>query len=489
MNSRVTHVPPEGQGHPLAGPSSGRVAVTSSAPPPAPKQTLGQRARRRLRYNLQNSVADGAAYSVMVGMGETYFPAFALALGLGEVVSGLVASVPLLLGSVLQLVSPRAVAWLGSYRRWCVVCVLMQAIAFLPLIIGACLGRLPTWGLFASIALYWAGGLGAAPVWNVWMETVVPHRVRAPFFAMRTRMGQAGVLVGFVLGGFALQFGKQTERLLPLFATLFVVSFACRVLSARFLARQTDAATVDSRQVVVPMATLLGRLRRGSSESLLLYFLAVQLAVQISGPYFAPFMLGQMRISYVHYVGLLAVSFLAKILALPGCGRLAAVYGARRLLWIGGIGIMPVAGLWLYVESFWALAIVQFAGGITWAAYELAVFLLSFETIRREERTSILTLFNLANSLALVFGAITGGVILKTLGESREAYLFLFGLSSLVRGAALLVLWMLPRKTLVLADEETSMVPTRHVVDQPVPLSGPVRSLPTSIRSGRRSQS
>jgi MFS family permease len=237
------------------------------------------------------------------------------------------------------------------------------------------------------------------------------------------------------------------------------------------------------------MATLLGRLRRGSSESLLLYFLAVQLAVQISGPYFAPFMLGQMRISYVHYVGLLAVSFLAKILALPGCGRLAAVYGARRLLWIGGIGIMPVAGLWLYVESFWALAIVQFAGGITWAAYELAVFLLSFETIRREERTSILTLFNLANSLALVFGAITGGVILKTLGESREAYLFLFGLSSLVRGAALLVLWMLPRKTLVLADEETSMVPTRHVVDQPVPLSGPVRSLPTSIRSGRRSQS
>ncbi|MFM8583039.1 MAG: MFS transporter, partial [Planctomycetaceae bacterium] len=417
----------------------------------APRQTLNQRARRRLRYNLQNSIADGAAYSVMVGMGETYFPAFALALGLGEVVSGLVASVPLLLGSVLQLVSPTAVTWLGSYRRWCVVCVLMQAIAFLPLILGACLGWLPAWGLFTSIALYWAGGLGAAPVWNVWMETVVPHRVRAPFFAMRTRMGQAGVLVGFVLGGFALHFGKQTDRLLPFFATLFVVSFACRVLSARFLARQTDAATVDSHQIVVPFTTLLGRLRRGSSESLLLYFLAVQLAVQISGPYFAPFMLGQMRISYVHYVGLLAVSFLAKILALPGCGRLAAVYGARRLLWIGGIGIMPVAGLWLYVESFWALAIVQFAGGITWAAYELAVFLLSFETIRREERTSILTLFNLANSAALVLGAITGGVILKSLGESREAYLFLFGLSSLVRGVALLVLWTLPKKTLVLA--------------------------------------
>ena len=42
---------------------------------------------------------DAAAYSVMVGCGETYLPAFALALGLGPIVAGMVASVPLLVGA------------------------------------------------------------------------------------------------------------------------------------------------------------------------------------------------------------------------------------------------------------------------------------------------------------------------------------------------------------------------------------------------------
>ena len=34
------------------------------------------------------SVADGASFSVMVGVGETYLPAFALALGMGEITAG-----------------------------------------------------------------------------------------------------------------------------------------------------------------------------------------------------------------------------------------------------------------------------------------------------------------------------------------------------------------------------------------------------------------
>src|SRR6516164_11207901 len=79
--------------------------------------------RRSLRKNLRNSVSDGAAFSVMVGIGETYFPAFVLALGMGEIAAGLVASVPLLVGAVLQMISPAAVAWLGSNRRWVIASV------------------------------------------------------------------------------------------------------------------------------------------------------------------------------------------------------------------------------------------------------------------------------------------------------------------------------------------------------------------------------
>lgn len=477
MNTRVSHAPQTGHGDS----ASGRI-VGPAASFPATNVRLARsfrHSRRRvLRRNLRNSVADGTAFSVMVGLGETYFPAFVLALGLGEIASGLVASVPLLIGAILQLVSPYAVSWLGSNRRWCITCVAIQGFSFVPLALGALYGAMPIWAVFGAVSLYWGGGLGAGPAWNTWMETVVPFRVRAPFFAMRTRLGQAGVLLGFIAGGLSLQYGKAQGNVLILFAIIFGIAGACRLLSARFLSGQTEPVSIHGRQKHVAFTELITRIRAGGSEGLLLYFLAVQIAVQISGPYFSPFMLRQLKISYLHFVALLATSFVAKILALPACGRLAAHFGARRLLWLGGIGIMPVSGLWLYANSFWALAAVQFLAGAVWAAYELAMFLLFFETVRREERTSILTLFNLANSVALVIGAIIGGVVLKLLGQSRETYLFLFALSSFARAATLLVLRFAPVSEPELDEEPVEP----RQVDDPQPLAGPA----TAVAAARR---
>src|SRR5262245_671391 len=213
MNTTSPHCPVRGGGDVLV-----EAEIRPSRAQPAdltPRPTPPRRSRRRsLRKNLRASVADGASFSVMVGIGETYFPAFVLALGLGEIASGLVASVPLLVGAILQLISPYAIAWLGSNRRWVIMCVALQAAAFLPLVAAALAGRMPVVGVFAAVSLYWAAGLGAGPAWNTWMETVVPFRVRAPFFATRTRMGQAGVLAGFLLGGAALQYGKFSGQLL-----------------------------------------------------------------------------------------------------------------------------------------------------------------------------------------------------------------------------------------------------------------------------------
>jgi hypothetical protein len=53
----------------------------------------------------------------MVGFGETYPPAFVLAVGLGEIMAGLIASVPLLAGGLMQLASPAGVRILGSHKR------------------------------------------------------------------------------------------------------------------------------------------------------------------------------------------------------------------------------------------------------------------------------------------------------------------------------------------------------------------------------------
>lgn len=438
-----------------------------ASPPREPRAT----STRPLRRDLRCVISDGASFSVMVGLGETYLPAFALAAGLSGVATGLIAVLPMLAGALLQLGSPAAVRWLGSHRRWVVWCAAVQAASFLPLFLMAASGWIPAAAVFLAATIYWGAGLATGPAWNTWIGRIVPSRIRANFFARRTRVSQAGVLVGFLLGGLALQWGSNYDRELLTFAGLFAVAGLCRTISAVFLYRQSEPAQrLHGHRSVGPLE-LLRRTWRGGDSCLLLYLLCVQVAVQISGPFFTPFMLGHLQMSYTEYVLLLGAAFGAKIIALPALGRIAKRAGARRLLWLGGCGIVPVAACWLVADSFYYLFAVQLLSGFAWAAYELAMFLLFFETIHEEERTSVLTTFNVGNALAMVFGSLLGGALLAWLGEETTSYYVVFAASSATRLAALIVLvWVTDVQVEVvpIATRTISVSPTGGSVDRPI---------------------
>jgi hypothetical protein len=131
--------------------------------------------------NLQLMLWDAALYSIMVGLGEQYLSAFAIALGFSATIAGWITTIPLLAGSTLQLISPWAVERLGSHRTWVVGCVLVQGLSFVPLVIAAVVGTLPAFigvpglppglpGMLGSPALclpicapdFWRGARGSA---------------------------------------------------------------------------------------------------------------------------------------------------------------------------------------------------------------------------------------------------------------------------------------------------------------------------------------
>ncbi len=135
-----------------------------------------------VRHNLGRSMGDAASFGVMVGLGETYLPAFALAMGMGEATSGLVASLPVVAGGVMQLVSLRAMKFFGNEQRWVVICATIQALSFIPLILAALYGSIALPLLLLIASVYWASGLASGPAWNTWMDSIVPVGVRARYF-------------------------------------------------------------------------------------------------------------------------------------------------------------------------------------------------------------------------------------------------------------------------------------------------------------------
>jgi MFS family permease len=399
------------------------------------------------RTDLCAGLGDGTAFSVMVGMGETYLPAFALAAGLGEVAAGLVATIPLLAGGTLQLAAPWGLRRFGSLRRWVVVLAACQGLCFLPLALAAWHRRVPALLLFTAAATYWGCGLATGPAWNTWVGTLVPRRLRAAYFARRTRFSQAGLLVGFVGGGVALELAAPHGAALDVFACLFLAATMFRLVSVWFLSSQRELVSGPARNHSLHLGDAISRLRGSTTGRLLFYLLAVQTAVQISGPYFNPYMLQHLRFSYAQYVVLVAAAYASRIVALPALGRFAQRFGTRRLLWLGGVGIAPMSAAWLISNHFVYLIGLQLVVGVVWAAYELSIALLFFEAIPEQHRTSVLTLFNFANAAATVVGSLAGGLALVYFGKIQIVYLTLFALSSVARLAALGLLWRVPAAT------------------------------------------
>jgi len=427
-----------------------------------------------LNRDLQMSVGDGAAYGVMIGVGETFLQAFVLAIGMGEVFAALIAAVPQLIGSLLQVVSPMAVRRLRSHKWWVVGCAGAQGLCFLPLMLAAMVGTISQTAVMAVASVYWATSLATGPAWNTWQGTIIPRHIRAKFFARRARLCQITTLVGFLIGGIALQYGKSSGNEVPVFAILFATALVCRMVSTGCLALQSEPFPIPPEMRFLSLSEQWHRFSRGSSGRLLTFAVGMQVGVFIAGPFFVPYMLKELNFKYHHYALLIGASYLAKFVTLPWWGRLAHVTGAHRLLWIGAVGLIPLAGGWCVSSNYVWLLGLQLVAGAAWAAYELALVLLFFETIPEGERTSLLTLYNVANSVALAVGSLIGAVILNGLGISATSYLWVFGASTFFRGLTLVLLRRIPKTSV-----ESAEVPMR-----PLSIRSSGESLDAPVLSG-----
>lgn len=392
----------------------------------------------------------------MVGAGETYFAAFVLALGASDEAGGLISSIPLLAGALIQLAAPPLAKRMGSPRRWVMTCAIMQALSFVPLIVGALLGAIPIFVVFASVSIYWAAALGAGPTWSTWVAASFPARLRAKYFALRNRLCQLVQLGGIIgaglllsafdrAGGTASATGSASP-LLVAFAVILALAAASRLSSTLFLRMQDDLPGLAREHDHVGVRSVLSRIVAKRELRLLSYMLLAQVTVHVSAPYFNPYMLRSLELSKSEYLLMVATLFAAKSLTLPLHGRFARRFGARKLLIVSGVGIVWLSAAWVVSPSLWYLVPLQMVNGAVWGAWELATFLLMLETIPDRERTGVLTVFNLLNCLAMVVGSVAGALLLRSMDSGRDAYLMLFLISTGLRLLSLPALFAIGRE-------------------------------------------
>lgn len=368
----------------------------------------------------------------MAGVAEVYLPAFGLALGMSVVPAGLLASVPLVAGGVLQLLAPRAIQRVRSLRCWVAACTAVQGLAFLPLVMVALTGVRPTGIIFVAASVYWAAGMGQAAGWTPWMTRVVPARLRGRFFARRMGLVQAAMLIGLLGAGAALHACAGTPRVLDVYAGMFGLACVARLISAFAIWRQGEHVDRGPRRRM-RLRSIPPKLRGTRRGALLAYLIAALAAAAIAGPFVTPYLLAYHELAYVQYSAFTATIIVVKIAALPVIGRILHRVGLQRVITVSALAIAPIPMLWWLSDSFWWFLVIQAYSGLAWAGFELGMLMALFDAEDDAERTTTQVAFSALQALGTAGASLIGGAVLGALGSDHDAYLAVFVVSAIAR--------------------------------------------------------
>lgn len=372
----------------------------------------------------------------MVGFGETYFPAFALLLGATSFQAGLLTTLPLLAGALFQLVTPYGAGLLGN-KRWVVISAFLQALTFVPIALSLSAGEFAYPWLLGWVCVYWALALGINPAWNVWMGRLVPVSVRSTYFGRRNVPIQMALFLSLVGGGVLLHYAERSDwGAATGFALILALAGLSRAISAGLLMVQLEPAAAAPPQRVRTIA-LLRRLRKEPAGRVMLLIVFMHASVFIAAPYFTPYMLESLQLSYAEFTFLNGTVVVARVLSSSYWGRTARSFGNRRTFQVAALLLVPLSGLWAVSSNFYFLIGLQLLAGFAWAGFELLVVLSFLDTTDEESRARVLSIYNLLNGIAVVGGSIVGGALLHVFGP--ESFAAVFVISSILRGVAVLL--------------------------------------------------
>lgn len=383
--------------------------------------------------SLNLSLVDSFLYALMVGAGESYLPAYVLSLGLSEWMAGLIATMPLLSGAFLQILSTEALRAFKNHKVWVGSLAFLQAITFVPLVFFALGAKPQFWTLFLILTFYWGAGFSAGPSWNYWMGHLVSQEQAARFFTKRTRISQFGILIGLILGGVALHNNVKLGPFTSTFGLIFFFAFLCRSISAWLLSRKHYETTWSEPSSLLRIRDSWSLFwSQKQKRNFIMAILPFQMSIFISAPFVTPYMLVHLKMNYGQYMTAVSFLLIGKILSLWFFER-DKKNNYLTAFKMGLLVLCPAPIFWAFSESFVYVLALQLISGSAFAMFEIGLALIFFQDLKPTEKIPFLTFYNFMNAAGLLAGSSLGALWLRTHAIGAQSYFFLFVTGGLCR--------------------------------------------------------
>jgi MFS family permease len=391
----------------------------------------------RIKKSLRYSILDGTFAASMIGFGESFFSVFAVFLGANNIHLGLLSSLPILLGSLTLLFSNRIIKLLRSRKKVVVIFALLQGCVYIPVGFVFFLGTFRIEHLIFFTCLYWIFGMILSPAWNSWMGDLVNEKERGSYFGGRGKITGLATFLSYMVAGYILQlFTGDTYTQYVGFVIIFSLALVCRIISLIFLMKKFDPPYTIVQADEFSFFDFIRQARFRNYGLLVFYLCIINASVYISAPFFTPYMLHDLDMSYLTFAIVNGAAIMTKILFMPVWGRLSDRFGTRRVLSLAGF-LMPLTPLlWAFSRDIYYLIAVQFYSGFIWAGFEIASFNFIFDTTSPQKRASCVAYYNVINGVAIFTGSMIGGLLVRHNTLFWSKYILVFIISCVIRYVA-----------------------------------------------------
>jgi hypothetical protein len=386
------------------------------------------------KQHIRASFRDAAFTNLNIGLAESYFAAFMLALGISEVVSGLGTVIPQFIGVIFQLFSIRSFFTQYSLKKRLVLFLTLQSISLIPLIVAGIFKWNSPILIIGILGLYWASLLSLNPPWNRLMGHTIPVPFRLKFFSIRSQFAQFSVFLGLIGSGVALYWAKGRGSELPVYVGIFTFGFFLKCMSIyEVKANHIDYTLAPGSEQRIRLRDFLKRLHGTDQGKLITFLFLFYVTVHFSAPYFNPFMLSRLKFNYLEYMAITSLSYFGRVFMFRVVQKRAKAKHVDKMLLYATIGISTTPLLWAISQNYWWIAFIEFLSGCYWAGFELSTVLLYYQKIDDRERTSAITYITLLNTTGMFLGSLLGALFMQILPTQTDHYLTLFAASTLLR--------------------------------------------------------
>lgn len=363
--------------------------------------------------SMRASINDGMSHAVMMGCGETYFNVFSIFLKATTLQVGLISTLPQFIGAVMQWAGAINLDRIKSRRRVVMTGALIQALTFLPIALLPFFSENRYWSiillLLFVIVYHGANGAGV-PAWNSLIGDLIHPNERGRFFGKRNTLTGLNSFIALTLSGMILHIFEQQGNSGTGYLIIFMIACFARLYSVRWLSRYDDPPLDVTSEQVFTFRQFIKRSPHSNFAKFVFFVALINLGVSFSGPYFALYMLRDLKFDYMSFTVVIATSNITQFLTFRFWGGISDLFGNKKILNLCGWGMAVIPVLWLVSAKMFYLILIQIYGGIIWSGFNLAIANFLFDAVTPPKRARCVAYQGLMNGFAVLIGSLLGGV-------------------------------------------------------------------------------